>query len=359
MSILSNIKSNYARKSAQAAQQYNQTAQGLRNEENTLKAQMQQLQGQQQADQGQISNDQKNLTNVANQEQTLSNQMSGSGSVGSQYQASLTKDEQQTGYDETAMQTATANQQQATGAISAYKDTLKTAWASNGQNNNVYQAQQQKVEKGLNSNVQSAGRAVQVLQGAYEAATKEASQQAEAYYKGETAQMEDYKNLSSTYQGLLTQDTQKYENDVKAYNDASTSYNIAASEYSFATEMYGYTLKELYASEQEDVFAQITMPALAAQTNALASKEEALTVSQNQWNAMNSTNLAAAKSEYNPNAGRLSDLHETVYRRVGDSNKWETKTFTGANAHKEADYYGQTGSTDFNSIGYMRWSQNY
>lgn len=327
------IAAQYAQKARQITSSYNQEAQGLRNEENTLQNQMNQLKGQQQQDQNEISQDQQNINSVAKQEQDLSNTMSGSGSVGSQYQASLTKDEQQTGYNETAMQTATANQQQATGAISAYKDTLKTAWASNGQSNNVYQAQQQKVEQGLNSNVQSAGKSVQALQGAYEAATKEASQQAEAYYEGEQNQMTSYKNLSTTYQGLLTQSIQKYENDVSAYNNAASAYTIASEQYSFATKMYGYAIKENSMAEQEEVFTRITMPAIAAANYAMANKENAIANEINAFANTQQQRLNAARSTYAKQQQSLANQTYTVYSATG------SKTFKGANAREEAHNY--------------------
>lgn len=314
------IANKYQQKANQITASYNAQEQGLRNEENTLQNQMNQLKGQQQQDQNGISQEQQNINSVAKQEQDLSNTMSGSGSVGSQYQTALSSYEKQTGYDETSMQAATAAQQAATGSISAYKDTLKTAWASQGQSNDIYQHQQQQVEGQLNANVQATGKDVNTLEGAYEAATSQASKAAAAYYEGEQNQMTSYENLSTTYQGLLTQSIQKYENDVKAYSDAASAYTIASEQYSFATEVYGYAIEQNAAAEQEDVYARITMPsiaaanyALAAQANALASsykytmeKAQKVTQSTAQTNIQNALQQAAF-SNY-ANTGKYTNV---------------------------------------------------
>ncbi len=270
------IAQKYDQQVAQATAAYNQQTQGIKQQQDILQQQMNQLKGAQEQDQSQIAADQANILNVQGQQKDLSSQMAGSGSVGAQYQASIAENQQNTGYNEQAMERATANQQLANGALTAYQDKLKTAWSSSGQSAQAFQYQQQSVQSDINKNIQGAGKAVNTLYNAYKLAQDTSSAQATAYYQGEQNQMEGYSKLSNTYQNMYDQSMKKYQNDVDAYNQAASDYTIASWQYSFITNMYTGQVNSLRRSQQNEVMTRIDMPAIAAQINATASQMNAI-----------------------------------------------------------------------------------
>lgn len=290
MSITSDINGKYSQKMGEANDFYNQQEQGLRDVMNNLTNQQKQLEGQKQQDQQNVDASRSNVENVASQQKELSEQMSGEGSVGNQYNKSISAAQDETGYNQQSMEQAQAQQTAASGAITAYQDSLKTAWSSGGQGNAFFQNQQQKTSQALNQNVQTAGNAVKSQFGAYLAAQQTASYNANAYFSGQRNQMDNYQNLSDTYTKLLKEDTLKYTATVNAYNDAVRAYTRASQEYSQTQNMRAIAIMQLEFAKSQELYSKITIPAMAASASAMAATSRAMA-------AMADTDNAAAKMQ--------------------------------------------------------------